>query len=168
MQMRLVVSVVYTAVVVLSAGLSPNSAFAQDATDTKPATIWYSEQFIFHSKSLERDFKPQAYVSQFIFYSDVPLLSLNPVLDTIGTRVSKDVSQNLKLPYVFQPSAVRLSIDPESQILPVQFFTVERREGTAFRENKYFSSAPVSTDTHISVIEEFERSMIKHAKTIAL
>jgi predicted alpha/beta superfamily hydrolase len=56
MQMRLVVSVVYTAVVVLSAGLSPNSAFAQDATDAKPATIWYSEQFIFHSKSLERDF----------------------------------------------------------------------------------------------------------------
>jgi len=56
MQMRLVVSVVYTAVVVLSAGLGPNSAFAQDATDTKPATIWYSEQFIFHSKSLERDF----------------------------------------------------------------------------------------------------------------
>jgi predicted alpha/beta superfamily hydrolase len=54
--MRLVVSVVYTAVVVLSAGLSPNSAFAQDATDAKPATIWYSEQFIFHSKSLERDF----------------------------------------------------------------------------------------------------------------
>jgi len=54
--MRLVVSVVYMAVVVLSAGLSPNSAFAQDATDTKPATIWYREQFIFHSKSLERDF----------------------------------------------------------------------------------------------------------------
>jgi predicted alpha/beta superfamily hydrolase len=54
--MRLVVSVLYTAVVVLSAGLSPNSAFAQDATDAKPATIWYSEQFIFHSKSLERDF----------------------------------------------------------------------------------------------------------------
>jgi predicted alpha/beta superfamily hydrolase len=54
--MRLVVSVVYTAVVVLSAGLSPNSAFAQDATDAKPATIWYSEQFIFHSKSLKRDF----------------------------------------------------------------------------------------------------------------
>ena len=54
--MRLVVSVVYTAVVVLSAGFGPNSAFAQDATDTKPATIWYSEQFIFHSKSLERDF----------------------------------------------------------------------------------------------------------------
>jgi uncharacterized protein len=54
--MRLVVSVLYTAVVVLSAGLSPTSAFAQDATDAKPATIWYSEQFIFHSKSLERDF----------------------------------------------------------------------------------------------------------------
>jgi len=56
MQMRILVSVVYTAVVLLSAGLCRDDAFAQDATDTKPATIWYSEQFIFHSKSLQRDF----------------------------------------------------------------------------------------------------------------
>ena len=112
--------------------------------------------------------KRKSYVSQFIFYSDVPLLSLNPVLDTIGSRVSKDVSQNLKLPYVFKPSGVRLSIDPESQVLPVQFFTVERREGTAFAENKYFSSAPLSTDTHISVIDELERSVRQHSKTFAL
>src|SRR6476469_1287858 len=57
MQMRVVLLAIYTAVVLLSAGLSRNNAFAQDATDTRSqATIWYSEQFIFHSKSLERDF----------------------------------------------------------------------------------------------------------------
>jgi len=56
MQMRILASVVYSTVVLLSAGLSRHDVFAQDAPDTKPATIWYSEQFIFHSKSLQRDF----------------------------------------------------------------------------------------------------------------
>ena len=54
--MRILASVVYSTVVLLSAGLSRHDVFAQDAPDTKPATIWYSEQFIFHSKSLQRDF----------------------------------------------------------------------------------------------------------------
>ena len=54
--MRILIAVIYTAVVLVSPGLSRNNAFAQDATVTKPATIWYTEQFIFHSKSLQRDF----------------------------------------------------------------------------------------------------------------
>ena len=66
--MRRVVLLVHAAIVVLSAGLSPNSAFAQDATDTKPATIWYSEQFIFHSRSLERDFLIQVAKSRLTAY----------------------------------------------------------------------------------------------------
>jgi hypothetical protein len=112
--------------------------------------------------------KRKYYVSQFIFYSDVPLLSLNPALDTIADRVSKEVSQHLKLPYVFQTSGTRLSIDPEAQRIPVLPLTIERREGIAFSENKYFSSAPLSTDTHVSVIDEFERSMRQHSKTFTI
>lgn len=56
MKTNLLNSLIYAVVIVLSEGLSLNSALAQNATDTKLATIWYSEQFIFHSKSLERDF----------------------------------------------------------------------------------------------------------------
>jgi len=105
--------------------------------------------------------KRKAYVSQIIFYSDMPLLSVNPVLDVVGKRISKEVSDNLKLPYVFQPRGISLGIDPEEQRIPVQFFSIERREGAAFSEGKYFSAAPVSTDTHLAVIEEFERAAYK-------
>jgi hypothetical protein len=106
--------------------------------------------------------KRKAFVSQIIFYSDVPLLSVNPILDVIGKRISKEVSNNLKLPYEFQPGGVSLGIDPEEQRIPVPAFSIERREGVAFSENKYFSAAPVSTDTHLALIEEFERAVQKH------
>jgi hypothetical protein len=106
--------------------------------------------------------KRKAYVSQVIFYSDAPLLSINPILDVVGDRISKEVSNNLKLPYVFQPRGISLGIDPEVQRIPVQVFSIERREGVAFSEDKYWSAAPVSTDTHLALIEEFERAAQKY------
>jgi hypothetical protein len=102
--------------------------------------------------------KRKAYVSHVIFYSDAPLLSMNPVLDVVANRISKEVTDNLKFPYVFHPRGISLSIDPAEQRIPIQAFSIERREGIAFAENKYWSAAPVSTDTHIALIEEFERA----------
>ena len=115
------------------------------------------------AENLRLNFKPEmikrkAFVSHFTFYSDAPLLELNPVLDTVGIRISKEVSANLKLDYKFETRGISLAIDPESQRIPVQLFTIERREGTAFSEGKYFSAAPVSTETHQSLIEEVERA----------
>jgi|SRR5467141_3105969 len=123
------------------------------------ALTWGSEHLKLHySPDM---IKRKAYVSQILFYSDAPLLSVNPILNVVGKRISKEVSENLKLPYTFQPRGVSLGIDPEEQRIPVQVFSIERREGVAFSENKYWSAAPVSTDSHLALIEEFERSIQK-------
>lgn len=105
--------------------------------------------------------KRKAYVSHIIFYSEVPLLSLNPALDVVAKRVSKEVTNNLKLPSVFQPRGISLGLDPAEQRIPVQHFSIERREGVAFSENKYWSAAPVATDVHLALIEEFEQAAQK-------
>ena len=103
--------------------------------------------------------KRKAYVSHVLFYSDVSLLSVNPALDVIAKRINKEVTDNLKLPYTFHPRGISLGIDPVEQRIPVQVFSIERREGVAFSENKYWSGAPVPTDTHLALIEEFERTI---------
>ncbi len=112
--------------------------------------------------------KRKAYVSQILFYSDAPLLSVNPVFNVIGELVSKEVSENLKLPYVFQPRGISLGIDPAEQRIPVQVFSIERREGVAFSENKYWSAAPVATDTHLALVDRVERAVQKQKQTVAL
>jgi hypothetical protein len=96
--------------------------------------------------------KRKAYVSHLTFYSDARLLSLNPVLNGIGETMSKAVSANMQLAYKFQPTGILTGIDPEEQIVPVQRFSIERRERIAFSENKYFSAAPVSTELHLSLL----------------
>jgi hypothetical protein len=108
--------------------------------------------------------KRKGYVSHLTFYSDAPLLSLNPVLSSAGETISKAVSANLKLPYVFQPSGILIGIDPEEQRIPVQRFSIERREGVGFSENKYFSAAPISTEVHLDLLANFEKVVLAQAE----
>jgi hypothetical protein len=103
--------------------------------------------------------KRKAYVSHVTFHSDVPLLSPPPIFQRIAKAMDKSIAENLKLAYSFQPYAILLGIDPEDQRIPVQRFSVERRDGIAFAENKYFSAAPVPTDLHLRLLEELERAM---------
>ena len=82
----------------------------------------------------------------------------------MAETINKVVAQNLRLPYNFQPRGIALAIDPEEQRIPTPPFTVERREGIAFSERKYFSSAPVPTDVHLELIQKFENAMRDYAK----
>jgi len=102
--------------------------------------------------------KRKAYLSQITFNSDAVLLPLNSDLGNIEKAVSEAVSSNLKLRYKFKPVGIMLGADPEEQVIPVQRFSIERRERIAFSENKYFSSAPIPTDLHLSLLAEYERA----------
>lgn len=103
--------------------------------------------------------KRKAYVSQLTFYSEKPLLSINPVLEAVGQKIGKEVTRNLDLPYTFEPRAILLGVDPQSLKIPIQVFSIERREGIAFSEGKYFSAAPVPTKVHLDVLSEFEKAV---------
>lgn len=58
----------------------------------------------------------------------------------------------------FELSGIQISLDPTTQVLPnLTPFSLERRAGASFRENRYFSQAPLRTDDHMWVISEIER-----------
>jgi hypothetical protein len=101
----------------------------------------------------------KAYVSQITFFSEAPILSLNPVLGTVAAKLGEAVSASMKLPHAFHPLGVYLNIDATVQPTPVQMFSIERRQNIPSSDGKYFSSAPVSTDAHIELIKEFERAL---------
>jgi len=120
------------------------------------ALTWASENLRLHYSP--EMVKRKTFVSQVLFYSDAPLLFLNPILDSIGERISKEVAENLKLPYEFKPNRIGLGVDPEEIRIAIAPFAIERRDGVAYSEGKYFSSAPVSTETHLSLLEAFEQA----------
>lgn len=131
------------------------------STDNSEALL--QDALVWSAKNLRLHYDPsmikrKSYISHITFYSDAPLLSLNPILDVVGKKLGATVSANLKLPYVFHPQGVSFGVDPVEQRIPIQQFSVERRQGIAFSENKYFSAAPVPTNTHCELLEELEKA----------
>jgi hypothetical protein len=138
--------------------------FLETTSSTTEAERLLNDALVWGVQALNLRYEPamikrKAYVSHITFYSDAPLLSLNPILDAVGEKISKVVSASLKLPYVFHPTGILLGIDPEEQRIPVQRFSIERREGAGFSENKYFSAAPVPTDLHLDLVAECEKAL---------
>ena len=86
----------------------------------------------------------------------------NPISDRITEHV-KSYGFTACPPY--QPTAVYLYFDngiltnPPTLALP---FSIDRRAGVPFEENKYFSQAPLKTHDHISVLTELDRLLWKN------
>ena len=87
--------------------------------------------------------KRRVYVSNVTFHSDVPMLAAHSVFAEIGEVVTAEVEKDYgpRLDYV--PEAIDVSPFDQTAIkLGTSAFTVQRREGVPFEENKYFSTAP--------------------------
>jgi hypothetical protein len=122
------------------------------------AIEWARTEFgiVYNPKMLSR----KAYVSDLIFRTEVPILSsYSPVakLCERGHAALSEVSRD-KMP--LQPIILTLqseSIPRKPLHAPL---TIQRRADAAFSENKYFSEAPLPTDVHIRLLEQFEADVL--------
>jgi len=103
--------------------------------------------------------KRRAFVSQVTFESKLELGRLNPVLETVGSLVSSRLSASMGQPINYEPTGVVLNLDQSTTKLAPGYFSLERREQVPFSDNKYFSTAPISTQDHIAILEELERAL---------
>lgn len=126
-------------------------------------SIWYQLMDWAVAKfglTFERDMVSRAaYVSNISFRSDIPFLALNPMLSKIAKRVADEVAENFKEHLEYTPAVVNLTFDALSTKFGVAPFSVQRREGVSFWENKYFSAAPLKTNVHIELLEQWEKAI---------
>jgi hypothetical protein len=96
------------------------------------------------------------YVSDLTFYSDVPILSVHPALTKLAARTSVALSEIWQEPVQYEPTNLAVGHDPMARKYGIAPFSITHRAEARFSENKYFSEAPLPTDTHIALLEEFE------------
>jgi len=115
---------------------------------------WAAEKFglNYHPGMIKRF----AYVSDLTFHSDIPLLSVNPALTNLAQKTSKAASEIWQEPVQYEPMNLIVGHDPMSRKYGIAHFSVARRAESRFSENKYFSEAPLPTDVHLSLLDEFE------------
>jgi hypothetical protein len=105
--------------------------------------------------------KRWAYLSQLTVYSDANFERLNTAVSALSKRLTLLVSELQGSEFDYRPAGINLSFDRTAKPLPVADFTFQRRIDAPFSDNKYYSQAPLPTDAHISLLENFEADVLK-------
>jgi hypothetical protein len=107
----------------------------------------------------EEMIKRKAYVSGVLFSTDVSLNALHPKLRGIGESLSSSVADGLGHVFPYEVTGIYFGYDTTHTKPNAPIFTIERRADVPFAENKYFSTAPLSTNEHLKLLKDFEAAL---------
>lgn len=103
------------------------------------------------------------YESQVLFHSNVPLTALNPAAQIVADVLEKNALEVTGDELKYEMTAATWEIDLLARKYSLGRFSIQRRDNTPFSENKFFSDAPLPTDIHLKVLEQFEAALGKRA-----
>jgi hypothetical protein len=81
-------------------------------------------------------------------------------------KTSNALSDIWHEPVRYEPVNLIVGHDPMARKYGIAPFSITRRAEARFSENKYFSEAPLPTDTHLKILEEFERDVDSSLKSV--
>jgi hypothetical protein len=90
------------------------------------------------------------YLSVIYVETEQSLIALNPKLAKLLASISPQIGN------LVEPIGIAIGVDEGLERKPIPF-RFERAEGVSFSENRYYSSAPLQTQDHIELLEEFEK-----------
>lgn len=122
------------------------------------------------SKEFGLKYKPSMiqrwqYASQITFRSNVQLTCVHPALQRLVDGASEAVTETLGESLTYEVTSITVDYDQLTRKNPLGRFSIQRRDNTPFSENKYFSDAPLQTNVHIRLLEQFEADVIASSRT---
>ena len=122
------------------------------------ALLWAAGKFGFHyePKMISR----KRYLSDLTFYSDAPLLVTNSALLNLAASLSNHMEKIIGERLEYHPYRIDIDFDRTNRQMPIAGLNIQRRAEVPFSENKYFSEAPLPTDIHIKLLEQFESDIL--------
>jgi hypothetical protein len=114
----------------------------------------------FHPSMINR----WGYLSQITFFADINLDQFNPALRNLAVAVGDSVAQEQGIKSPFGVSGINIDFDRSFAQSPIALFTLQRRAEVPFTRNKFYSEAPLPTETHIRVIQQLEKDIEAQAK----
>lgn len=135
-------------------------------SSTSDAEAIFNEALEWASASYGLTYQPQMvskrrYVSELVFHSEARLDGLNSKLHSFNDQVSDTLMKFTDLNAKFELSGVGFHYDNSDLKISVTQFRIERLENSPYAENKYYSIAPLPTDEHLRLLEEFETILSK-------
>jgi hypothetical protein len=117
---------------------------------------WTREKFgIVYGPEMVREW---AYVNNLTFHSDVPLLITGP-MERLAKAITADVTKSTGRELIYEPIGLNIGHDVSLRKHGKATFNIQRRLGVPFASNKYYSESPLQTDTHIALLEQYEKDV---------
>ncbi len=122
------------------------------------------EAFEWGRKELGFVYKPDMvkrwqYASQVTFRSTALMTGANSAVGKLAASVAKVVADTMGENLKYDLAILSVDYDQLTRKHPLGRFSIQRRDNTPFSENKYFSDAPLPTDIHIRLLEQFEKDL---------
>jgi hypothetical protein len=122
------------------------------------------EAFEWGRKELGFVYKPEMvrrwqYASQVTFRSTAPMTGASSAVGKLAAAVAKSVADVTGDNLRYDLAILGVDYDQLTRKHPLGRFSIQRRDNTPFSENKYFSDAPLPTDIHIRLLEQFEKDL---------
>jgi hypothetical protein len=138
-------------------------------SNTSDSKQLIEEMLLWGAAKFDFNYSPGAikrfgYVSDVSFYSEVQLLGAGsrPLLE-LAAKTGAAVSEIWQESIPYYPSNLAVGHDPTTRKMGLAPFSITYRVDARWSENKYFSEAPLPTDLHLKLLEDFERGMIAAA-----
>jgi hypothetical protein len=120
--------------------------------------VWAAQDFGFREP---RTKLPRRFVSSVVVEFDVELSRAITAFDELQEGFASAIKENYRMDPEINASKISLSADPTKLRPQSTFeFTIERRTGRPFSENRYFSSATLPTPSHLDMLGAFERRLL--------
>jgi hypothetical protein len=87
------------------------------------------------------------------------MIGANSAVEKLTASVAKGVADVIGEDLKYDLAILSIDYDQLTRKHPLGKFSIQRRDNTPFSENKYFSDAPLPTDIHIQLLEQFEKDL---------
>jgi hypothetical protein len=147
----------------------PNILVIEGRSNTTECKEMLSEILHWGAMKFDLTFTPEmirryAFVSDLSFTSDAPLLTFDPLLEKIAERISANLSELWHESIHYEQFDFKVGHDPLIRKWGIAPFQISRLAEHKFTENNYFSEAPLPTDLHIELLEQYEKGIIERGK----
>jgi hypothetical protein len=136
----------------------------ETASNTSDSKQLIEELLVWGAAKFDLNYHPNSitsfgYVSAVTFHSAVRILDVSPALRKIAKATGDAVSEMRKENLPYETTNITIGYDPQARKNPIASFIITRRSETKFSENKYYSEAPLPTDLHVQLLEQYERDL---------
>jgi hypothetical protein len=148
----------------------PNLFVLETHSNTTDSKLILEEMFEWAKSEFGLTYDPSmilhwGYVSILTFYSDVNIIAkANHPADKLAFKMSHAVSEIWGEPIAFESRGLSISHDPLTRKNGIASLLITPRAEVPYEENKFYSEAPLPTDMHIKLLEEFEADVLATAK----